>query len=127
MAVRTLYPGQRLWAVLEPRSNTLRRKVFQHELAESLSVADQVVLADVFQSEAIPEHERLDPAAVVADLKSRRKPAQLLKNADGIVHTISPQLRPGDVVVILSNGGFGGIYEKLPAKIKSLHEVATTA
>ncbi len=126
-AVRTLYPGQRLWAVLEPRSNTLRRKVFQHELAESLSVADQVVLADVFQSEAIPEHERLDPAAVVADLKSRRKPAQLLKNADGIVHTISPQLRPGDVVVILSNGGFGGIYEKLPAKIKSLHEVATTA
>ena len=65
-AVRTRYPGRRLWAILEPRSNTLRRKVFQDELAESLAMADRVVLAGIFKSEAIPEHERLDPAAVVA-------------------------------------------------------------
>ncbi len=61
-AVSTRYPGRRLWAILEPRSNTLRRKVFQKELAESLSLADEVVLAGIFKSEAIPEHERLDPA-----------------------------------------------------------------
>src|SRR5271157_5216946 len=66
-ALRTRYPGRRLWAILEPRSNTLRRKVFQGELAQSLGVADHVVLAGIFKSEAIPEHERLDLAAVVAN------------------------------------------------------------
>jgi UDP-N-acetylmuramate: L-alanyl-gamma-D-glutamyl-meso-diaminopimelate ligase len=126
-ALRARYAGRRLWAILEPRSNTLRRKVFQHELAQSLSLADEVVLADVFKSEAIPERERLDPTGVVADLNASGKPARLLSNADAIVELISPELRPGDVVAILSNGGFGGIYEKLPAKLKSLHEVATTA
>jgi len=126
-AVRTRYAGRRIWAVLEPRSNTLRRKVFQHELAESLAVADHVVLADVFKSEAIPENERLDPAGVVADLNRKGKPAQLLRDADAIVEAVAPGLRNGDVVVILSNGGFGGIYEKLPAKLKSIHEVTTTA
>jgi len=126
-AVRSRYAGRRIWAILEPRSNTLRRKVFQHELAQSLSTADAIMLADVFKSEAIPEHERLDPAGVVAELNTAGKPARLLQDADAIVATISPELRPGDVVAILSNGGFGGIYEKLPAKLKSLHEVATTA
>ena len=126
-AVRTRYAGRRIWAVLEPRSNTLRRKVFQHELAESLAVADHVVLADVFKSEAIPENERLDPAGVVADLNRKGKPAQLLRDADAIVEAVAPGLRNGDVVVILSNGDFGGIYEKLPAKLKSIHEVITTA
>ncbi len=126
-AVRTRYPGRRIWAVLEPRSNTLRRKVFQHELAQSLAVADHIVLADVFKSEAIPENERLDPAHVVADLTNHGKPARLLSGADAIVEAIAPELRSGDVVVILSNGGFGGIYEKLPAKLKSIHEVITTA
>jgi UDP-N-acetylmuramate: L-alanyl-gamma-D-glutamyl-meso-diaminopimelate ligase len=126
-AVRTRYAGRRIWAVLEPRSNTLRRAVFQHELAESLAVADQVVLADVFKSEAIQENERLDPAAVIADLNANGKPARLLSNADAIVAAVAPELRSGDVVAILSNGGFGGIYEKLPAKLKSLFEVTTTA
>ncbi|HUI84211.1 MAG TPA: UDP-N-acetylmuramate:L-alanyl-gamma-D-glutamyl-meso-diaminopimelate ligase [Candidatus Binatia bacterium] len=126
-AVRTRYTGRRLWAILEPRSNTLRRSVFQRELAESLALADQVVLADVFRSEAIPECERLDPAAVVADLKARGRSARLLHGADAIVETISPELRPGDVVAILSNGGFGGIYEKLPARLRSQSEVETTA
>jgi UDP-N-acetylmuramate: L-alanyl-gamma-D-glutamyl-meso-diaminopimelate ligase len=126
-ALRTRYHGRRLWAVLEPRSNTLRRKVFEAELAGSLSQADQVVIARVFKSEAIPELERLDAESVVASLEGAGTPAQLLPSADAIVETIAPQLREGDVVAILSNGGFGGIYEKLPAKLKALHEVSTTA
>jgi|SRR5271166_916322 len=126
-AVRTRYAGRRLWAIVEPRSNTLRRKVFQIELSQSLSLADEVVLAGIFKSEAIPEHERLDPAAVIAALKASGKPARLLATADAIVESIAPELREGDVVVILSNGGFGGIYEKLPARLKSLREVSTTA
>jgi UDP-N-acetylmuramate: L-alanyl-gamma-D-glutamyl-meso-diaminopimelate ligase len=125
-AVRSRYPGRRLWAILEPRSNTLRRRVFQSELAQSLSLADQVVLAGIFKSEAIPEPERLDPAAVVTALRALGKPVRLLDTADAIVEAIAPELREGDVVAILSNGGFGGIYEKLPARLKSLHEVSTT-
>jgi UDP-N-acetylmuramate: L-alanyl-gamma-D-glutamyl-meso-diaminopimelate ligase len=126
-ALRARYRGRRLWAVLEPRSNTLRRKVFEDELAESLAHADQVVLARVFKSDAIPEAERLDPQTIIAKLNASGKPARLLASADAIVETIASELREGDVVAILSNGGFGGIYEKLPAKLNSLHEVSTPA
>ena len=126
-AVGTRYPGRRLWAILEPRSNTLRRSVFQKELAESLSLADEVVIAGVFKSEAIPESERLDPEAVVAALKESGRLARLLDTADAIVESVVPELRKGDVVVILSNGGFGGIYEKLPARLRTRREVSTTA
>jgi UDP-N-acetylmuramate: L-alanyl-gamma-D-glutamyl-meso-diaminopimelate ligase len=126
-ALRTRYPGRRLWAILEPRSNTLRRKVLQEELERSLSVADEVVVAAIFKSEAISEHERLDVAAVIAQLHASGKPARLLDTADAIVESIASDLRAGDVVAILSNGGFAGIYQKLPAKLKGLHEVSTTA
>ena len=122
-ALRTRYDGRRLWAILEPRSNTLRRRVFQHELAESLGIADQVILAGIFKSDAIPEDERLHPEVVVGDLQQAGKPARLLPAVDEIVDVISPELAEGDVVAILSNGGFGGIYEKLPARLKQLHEV----
>jgi len=122
-ALRVRYAGRRLWAILEPRSNTLRRRVFQRELAQSLGFADSIVIAGIFKSELIPEQERLDPNAVVADLLQAGRPARLLPTVDDIVSTISGELREGDVVAILSNGGFGGIYEKLPARIKQLHEV----
>jgi UDP-N-acetylmuramate: L-alanyl-gamma-D-glutamyl-meso-diaminopimelate ligase len=122
-ALRTRYSGRRLWAVLEPRSNTLRRNVFQNELVNALSLADQIVIAAIFKPEAVPEPERLHPEAVVERLNRSGRPARLLANADEIVATIGPELEPGDVVGILSNGGFGGIYEKLPARIRSLHEV----
>ncbi len=126
-ALRARYRGRRLWAVLEPRSNTLRRKVFEDELAQSLSHADQVVLAGVFKSDSIPEVERLDPQNVIAKLHARGTPSRLLPSADAIVEGIASELREGDVVAIFSNGGFGSIYEKLPAKLKSLHEVSTPA
>jgi UDP-N-acetylmuramate: L-alanyl-gamma-D-glutamyl-meso-diaminopimelate ligase len=126
-ALRARYRGRRLWAILEPRSNTLRRKVFEDELAESLAHADQVVLAGVFKSDAIPEAERLDPQKVIAKLSAGGTPTRLLASADAIVDTIASELREGDVVAILSNGGFGGIYEKLPAKLKALHEASTPA
>jgi len=126
-ALSTRYSGRRLWVILEPRSNTLRRKVFETELAEGLALADQVVLAGVFKSDAIPAAERLDPAAVVDRLRARSISARLMGSADEIVAAIAPELRCGDVVAILSNGGFGGIYEKLPASLHTIHEAATTA
>jgi UDP-N-acetylmuramate: L-alanyl-gamma-D-glutamyl-meso-diaminopimelate ligase len=117
-ALRSRYPGARLWAILEPRSNTLRRNVFQSDLAKSLSVADQVIIAAIFKSEAIPEPERLDLDGVAAQVRNNGRPARIIADADGIVATAAPEMRPGDVVAILSNGGFGGIYEKLPQRLK---------
>ena len=118
-AVRTRYPGRRLWAVFEPRSNTLRRKIFQKDLVASLAMADEIVVAGVFHPEAVPEAERLDTAAVVAALRRQKKPARELPDADAIVAAIASQLLSGDVVVILSNGAFGNIYEKLPQRLRS--------
>ena len=119
-ALRARYPGRRLWAILEPRSNTLRRNVFQDELAKSLAIADEVVIANVFKSESIPEAERLDVTAAAAQLASTGHRARVLADVEGIVQLCAPEMRPGDVVAILSNGGFGGIYEKLPQRLKSL-------
>jgi UDP-N-acetylmuramate: L-alanyl-gamma-D-glutamyl-meso-diaminopimelate ligase len=119
-ALRSRYPGSRLWVILEPRSNTLRRNVFQSDLAKSLALADEVVVAEVFKSEAIPEAERLDLAAVAADLKTHGRRARNVSTADSIVQLVAPELRSGDVVAILSNGGFGGIYDKLPERLQSL-------
>jgi UDP-N-acetylmuramate: L-alanyl-gamma-D-glutamyl-meso-diaminopimelate ligase len=113
-ALRGAYPGRRLFAVLEPRSNTLRRSIFEHELVDSLALADEVVLAAVFKSEAIPAAERLEPSHVIDDLNAKGTPAVLCADADAIVAELAPRLKSGDVVAILSNGGFGGIYEKLP-------------
>jgi UDP-N-acetylmuramate: L-alanyl-gamma-D-glutamyl-meso-diaminopimelate ligase len=119
-ALREAYPGRRLWAVLEPRSNTLRRNVFEAELIESLRLADRVVMAGVFKLESIPVEERLHPERVVEALKESGREAALLKDADSIVERIAPELRAGDVVAILSNGGFDGIYEKLPERLRTL-------
>ena len=123
-ALRARYAGRRLWAILEPRSNTLRRNVFQDELAKSLAIADEVVIANVFKSESIPEHERLDVAVVAANLGREGHHARVLADVDSIVKICAPEMRPGDIIGILSNGGFGGIYEKLPQRLRSLTPAA---
>jgi UDP-N-acetylmuramate: L-alanyl-gamma-D-glutamyl-meso-diaminopimelate ligase len=119
-ALRVRYPGRRLWAILEPRSNTLRRNVFQGELAKSLALADEIVIANVFKSESIPEAERLDVTAVAAQVVGTGHRARVLADVESIVQLCAPEMRSGDVIAILSNGGFGGIYEKLPQRLKSL-------
>jgi UDP-N-acetylmuramate: L-alanyl-gamma-D-glutamyl-meso-diaminopimelate ligase len=120
LALRARYPKSRLWVVLEPRSNTMRRNVLQDALAHSLALADQVVIAAIFKSEAIPEAERLDLQRVIDEIQKRGKQARIFADADAIVSAIAPELRERDVVAILSNGGFGGIYEKLPQRLRGL-------
>jgi UDP-N-acetylmuramate: L-alanyl-gamma-D-glutamyl-meso-diaminopimelate ligase len=122
-ALRVRYPGARLWAIFEPRSNTLRRKVLQKELINSLAVADQIIVTPIFKPEAVPESERLTTASVVSGVKRLGKPAREMADADEIVEAVTPELESGDVVAILSNGGFGGIYEKLPRKLEELRGV----
>ena len=119
-ALRARYAGSRLWAILEPRSNTLRRRILQTDLARSLAVADEVIVAGVFRSEAVPENERLELPELATDIQNHGRRARLIANADEIIETIAPEMRSGDVVAILSNGGFGGIYEKLPARLRAL-------
>src|SRR5881296_462994 len=123
-ALRSRYPGARIWAILEPRSNTLRRSVLQNELAKSLALADEVVVANVFKSDAIPEAERLDLTALATAIQKHGRRARIVPEVDGIVQLVAPEMRPGDVVTILSNGGFGGIYEKLPQRLKAISEGA---
>jgi len=119
-ALRSRYPGRRLWAILEPRSNTLRRNVFQKDLATSLAIADEVVIANVFKSDAIPEAERLDIAAVATHVGELGRQARVIADVDSIVRMTAPEMRSRDVIAILSNGGFGGIYQKLPERLEAL-------
>jgi UDP-N-acetylmuramate: L-alanyl-gamma-D-glutamyl-meso-diaminopimelate ligase len=118
-ALRARYRGRRLWAILEPRSNTLRRNVFQDDLAKSLAIADEIVIANVFRSESIPESERLNIAAVASHIGNLGRRARVIADVESIVRIAAPEMRSGDVIAILSNGGFGGIYEKLPQALKS--------
>jgi UDP-N-acetylmuramate: L-alanyl-gamma-D-glutamyl-meso-diaminopimelate ligase len=126
-ALRQAYPGSRLWAVLEPRSNTLRRNVLERELIESLALADRVILDSVYQQQRIPEGERLHPEQVIAALNAEGTPAELCADVAAIVDSLDRQLLRGDVVAILSNGGFDGIYEKLPARLELRSQTLTQA
>jgi UDP-N-acetylmuramate: L-alanyl-gamma-D-glutamyl-meso-diaminopimelate ligase len=111
--LRFRFPGQRLWAVFEPRSNTTRRAVFQQSLPAALAAADGVVLARVNRLETLPADDRLDPNAVVEAVRKEGKPAFYEAKSEDIVARLKPLAKSGDVVVVFSNGGFDGIHEKL--------------
>jgi UDP-N-acetylmuramate: L-alanyl-gamma-D-glutamyl-meso-diaminopimelate ligase len=119
-ALRHRYPGRRLWAIFEPRTNTTRRAVFQKALPDALSLADGVFISEVARLEQIPEKERLNPQAVVKALATGERPAFYEKDANSIVERIVPMLQPNDVVTVFSNGGFDGIHEKLLARLRDL-------
>jgi UDP-N-acetylmuramate: L-alanyl-gamma-D-glutamyl-meso-diaminopimelate ligase len=111
-ALRAARPGRRLWAVFEPRSASSCRRVFQADFAAAFAGADQVVLAPVFRG-TLPEDERLSVPQLVADLTARGVAARTLPGVEAIVAAIAAEARPGDDVLIMSNGGFGGIHGAL--------------
>jgi UDP-N-acetylmuramate: L-alanyl-gamma-D-glutamyl-meso-diaminopimelate ligase len=111
-ALRTGYPGRRLWAVFEPRSASSCRRVFQRDFARAFGAADEVVIAAVFRSN-LPESERLSAEQLVDDLQGAGHRARHIREVDDIVATIAAEGRSGDVVVLMSNGGFDGIHQKL--------------
>jgi UDP-N-acetylmuramate: L-alanyl-gamma-D-glutamyl-meso-diaminopimelate ligase len=118
-ALRHRFRGQRLWAVFEPRSNTTRRAVFQQQLTEALKMADGVFISQVARLEQIPEDQRLKPDQIVAAIAKTSRPAFYEQNANAIVDRIFPMLRPKDLVVIFSNGGFDNIHEKLLTRLRA--------
>ncbi len=112
-AIRARHPGRPVTAVFEPRSNTSRRRIFQREFSESLSTADAVILAGVYGAERFPPEDRLNPVEVVAALRAAGREAVFIEEVDRIVDHLSARAGPGDLILIMSNGGFGGIQGKL--------------
>jgi UDP-N-acetylmuramate: L-alanyl-gamma-D-glutamyl-meso-diaminopimelate ligase len=111
-ALRTGYPDRRIWAVFEPRSASSCRRVFQDDFARAFGAADEVIIAGVFRS-SLPESERLSADQLVGDLAAQGQRARHIDTVDDIIAAIAAERRPGDVVVLMSNGGFGGIHRRL--------------
>jgi len=118
-AARAAFQPQRIWAIYEPRSATSRRNIFQREIAEALSLADCVAIPALFRPEKVPETERLDENRLIDDLRARGCAAWNPGTVDGIIEKVCGEARPGDLIIIMSNGGFGNIYSKLPAALGS--------
>jgi len=112
IGMRQKHPGGRIWAVFEPRSNTTRRNTFQNELVSALGEADLVVLTEIEDRGKIPEAERLDCRRLVEDLGEAGTRAWLESDAAAIVARVAPEVESGDVLLVMSNGGFGGIHQK---------------
>ena len=118
-ALRHRYPGSRIWAIFEPRSNTTRRAIFQEELPEALKLADGVFISQIARLDQLPENERLDPAAVIKKIGAAGRPAYYEPDAAHIIEKLVPLVKEHDVVAIFSNGGFDGIHEKLLEALKA--------
>ena len=112
-AARRRYPGRRLWAVFEPRSFTSRSRVFQSEMAEAFRSADVVVISEVFSSARLAQEEELSEERLVSDLRDAGVSAEFIPTPDEITRFIAERAADGDVVLVMSNGGFGGLHEKL--------------
>jgi UDP-N-acetylmuramate: L-alanyl-gamma-D-glutamyl-meso-diaminopimelate ligase len=120
--LRQRYRDGRLWVVFEPRSNTTRRNIFQDELAEALAAADLAVVPQVPDPEKVALEERLDPEKLIADVKAQGCEAWYLATVDDIVEHVAAEAREGDVVAVLSNGGFGGLHTKLLEKLGEIQD-----
>ena len=112
-AARLRWPGRKLWAILEPRSNSMRRRVFQEALPQSLALGDHVILGSVHRAGQLSDEQRLDPESVASDVGALGKDAHVFPSADAIAEYLSTQARPGDLLLVMSNGSFDGLCEKL--------------
>jgi UDP-N-acetylmuramate: L-alanyl-gamma-D-glutamyl-meso-diaminopimelate ligase len=119
-ATRTRWPGRKIWAAIEPRSNTMRRKIFQDVLPDALAIADQIVIGPVSRAQLLEEVERLSPESIAESLVKRGRPAKAFDSAAAIVDYLASHAHSGDMVMVMSNGSFDGLSGKLLEKLKSL-------
>ncbi len=122
-AARARWPGRRVWAILEPRSNSMRRRVFQESLPRALALADRVVLGGVFRAQQLGDENRLDPESVAESVRALGKDAQVLAGSDAISDHLVREAKPGDLLLIMSNGSFDGLCEELLKKLKTSETV----
>jgi UDP-N-acetylmuramate: L-alanyl-gamma-D-glutamyl-meso-diaminopimelate ligase len=118
-ALRIKYPIQKIWAIFEPRSNTTRRNVFQTDLVNAFADANGVVISQVARLELLSPTERLDPERLIRDLQASGKVAAYLPDVESIVQHVAGRVEGGEIVCVFSNGGFGGIHEKLLRRLGS--------
>ena len=116
-AARSRWPKRRLWAILEPRSNSMRRKVFQESLPKALALADRVVLGGVFRAQQLGDDNRMDPESVAADVRALGRDAHTFAGSDAIAEYLSGEAKPGDLLLIMSNGSFDGLCDKLVKRL----------
>ena len=119
-ATRTRWPGRKIWAAVEPRSNTMRRKIFEHVLPESLAIADAIVIGPVSRAQLLEEGDRLSPESIAQSLLELGKRARAFDSSGAIVEFLAAEAKPGDMVMVMSNGSFDGLSGKLLDKFKSL-------
>ncbi len=114
-AVRGAYPARRLWAVFEPRSHTSRRKIFEHAFAQALALADRVIVAELYLPEKVPEEERLSVQKVIDEVNRTcgDQRAALIADAQDIATSVAKNAVAGDIILVMSNGAFGGVHEKI--------------
>jgi UDP-N-acetylmuramate: L-alanyl-gamma-D-glutamyl-meso-diaminopimelate ligase len=118
-AIRAKYPDHRIIAIFEPRSNTTRRNIFQKELAECFNEADVVFISQIARLHLLSEDERLDPEKVMADIRQKGKDAYYLENAEKISEKVASIARQDDIIIVMSNGAFGGIHQLLRGKLNN--------
>ena len=116
-AARTRWPGRKIWAAVEPRSNTMRRKVFQDALPDALACADAVLLGPVNRAQLLDEGERLSPEAIAESIRARGRDAQAFPSAIDIAEHVADHASSGDMLLILSNGSFDGLTSKVAEKL----------
>jgi UDP-N-acetylmuramate: L-alanyl-gamma-D-glutamyl-meso-diaminopimelate ligase len=118
-AARTRWPRRRLWVAFEPRSNTMRRRIFEDDLASALATADGAVLGPVNRAQMLSDAERLSPERVVKAVRAAGRRAEALNSAGEIAEFLAGELREGDIMLVLSNGSFDGLCDKLLALLNS--------
>ncbi len=122
-ATRTRWPGRKIWAAVEPRSNTMRRRIFQDVLPDALAIADEIVLGPVSRAQLLEEGDRLSPESIAASLVNRGRPARAFESVAAITDYLATRANPGDIIMVMSNGSFDGLSAKLLDKLKSLEGV----
>ena len=116
-AARTRWPGRKIWAAVEPRSNTMRRKVFQDALPDALALADAVLFGPVNRAQLLEEGERLSPEAIAESIRARGRDARAFRSSADIAEHVADHAGPGDLLLILSNGSFDGLTSKVAEKL----------
>jgi UDP-N-acetylmuramate: L-alanyl-gamma-D-glutamyl-meso-diaminopimelate ligase len=118
-AARLRWPDRKVWAVLEPRSNSMRRRVFQDALPDALALGDHVLLGSVHRAGQLDESQRLDPETIAAAVRARGRDARVLPGAEAIAELLTKEAKPGDLLLVMSNGSFDGLHEKLLQKLSA--------
>jgi UDP-N-acetylmuramate: L-alanyl-gamma-D-glutamyl-meso-diaminopimelate ligase len=116
-AARGRWPERRVWAILEPRSNSMRRKIFQETLPAALALADRVILGGVFRSNQLGDDNRLDPESVAQRVRALNKEARVFNSSDEIAAVLAAESEQGDLLLVMSNGSFDGLCDKLIKKL----------